>query len=585
VDLARYATFISYRRFSSAQQASGTSEARQQGMADDWAASHNITLSPLSATDQGLSGYKGSNLEVGELGRLLAAVQAGAVPTPALLLLEAQDRFGRRPPVEALQTIFGSCLRHGLDLLLLDRNLLVTSDELNRDVSVLIRLALEIDAAHKHSERLSRRLLDAHQRGRDAIAEGKPVRLGWAPHWLTWTGTDWQLNDSASTIRRLLELAADHGSNITAATLNDEGHRTAKGRSWTTGTVEHIISSAAVAGGRPTRRRDADGVVWGYWPELVTREEWEALKLRRRRRDPKGNSIGDQRSLHFIGQGISHCICGGVMGQRVASFVDRNGEKQHRRYVRCRRCKVERGKADRCHQPAVQLTAITAHLLTRLSRNDLAQLFPQERQSQAAAMRSEIDAVAKRLEQQQAMAAAGEQQIARMLASDPDAVPIVARQVAAAEQQAKSLDIQLHGLRGELRALEATEQSSLSADLQGAVRGLLQTFATGADTAEQRRQVNLLLRRLGVRITVDANGERCGLQVGDSGIDWQPLRPALDLEGLRRGMTETINVDFYVDDEVLEKIKQLPGENGVKDLGVAIRHVLGGDGQALVQGY
>ena len=548
MDLARYRAFISYRRFSSPQQASGTSEARQQGMADEWATRHNIALSCLSATDQGLSGYKGANLEVGELGRLLAAVEAGSVPTPALLLLEAQDRFGRRPPVEALQTIFGSCLRHGLDLLLLDRNLLITSDGLNRDVSVLIRLALEIDAAHKHSERSSRRLLDAHQRGRDAIADGKPVRLGWAPHWITWTGSEWKLNNNADTIRRLLELAADHGSNLSAATLNNEGHRTAKGRIWTTGTVEHVLSSPAVAGGRPTRRRDADGIAWGYWPALITREEWEALKLRRRRRDPKGGSAGDQRSLLFIGQGITTCICGGAVGQRVCSFVDRHGEKQHRRYVRCRRCKAERGKADRCDQPAVPLPVITAHLLTRLNQDALGQLFPQQQQSQVTALQSEITAVQLRLEQQQAMAIAGEQQIARMLASDPESVPIVARQVAEAERQVKSLDIQLHGLKGELRALEATERTSLSADLRQAVQELMQCFVAGTDTPDQRRGVNLLLRRLGLRVVIDAHGQRVGLSVGDGPVDWQPLHRTLSMVALAAAGAEYAGpARFYED--------------------------------------
>ena len=80
----------------------------------------------------------------------------------------------------------------------------------------------------------------------------------------------------------------------------------------------------------------------------------------------------------------------------------------------------------------------------------------------------------------------------------------------------------------------------------------------------------------------------CGLVAGAHAaggasmpLDKFPVERVNDLAALQRGMSETVNVDIEADDELVELIERLPGD-GVKDLGVAIRQVLGGDGQALV---
>lgn len=574
---ASYVTLIHYGRYSSPKQAKGVSEQRQIDKADAWAAANNVTFTDR-LLDQGLSGYSGRHRTEGSFGTLLQQAKDGAITTPALLVLVEGDRAGREDVDVQLESLVLGLLRSGVDLLVVDSNLHLNLERWRSDLGAQIQLQAILHGANQYSRRISERLLDAHERGRQKMLKGQPVRLGWAPHWLEWNGTAWCFNGREQTIIRLLDLAHQHGSAIVAQTLNAEGHHTAKGRSWTPGTVEHVISSPAVAGGRPAKRRDADQIAWGYFPELISRERWEALKLRRRRRDPKSGAGGDQRSMIYIGQGITTCVCGGAAGQRMVSFVDRNGDKQQRRYVRCRRCKT-----GQCDHPAVRLDELTAHLLTRLKRSDLALLFPQQQDSQAAALRSTINGLRQQLEQHQAMAAAAEQQIARLLASDPESVPIVARQVRIAEQQAKATETELRAAQGELQQLQSSDGEQLCQELQDRVKALLGVFADGADTADDRRGLNQLLRRLDLAVTIDGKGQRIGLRVADGEIDWQPLLPGLDLAGLKAGMVETVNVSFDVDDETLELLQRLPRtESGYLELGEALKGTLDADGESLV---
>ena len=536
-DFSRYHHVIAYSRFSSRRQAQGSSETRQAGMAEQWAEANNVTLSPLSATDKGLSGFHGKNLEVGHLGKILEAVEAGAIQTPALLLVEAQDRFGRRPPLDAMQQIFNRCLNNALDLLLLDRNLLITRDLVNSDVSCLLRLVIEIDAAHKYSERLSRRMRQAHQHGRSKIAAKEVVRPGWAPTWIDLVDGEWQLNSYAPTVRRVLQLIADHGYNATAKLLTEEGLVPPRGKLWTQGSVASLVQSEAIAGGRVTLRRDPSSVVWDYYPALMPRLEWQALLARIASRSGSPAHGGSQQNVNYIGQGVTYCAgCGRPAGGRVCSFKSRStGERQTKRYVRCR------GRGDgACDHPALPLAEVHANVLTRLSAGTLAQLFPQQEQSKLTALHAKVAGTQQQIEEQQVVVTNGEQQISALLATAPDAVPVVAKAVAAARQRIEALEAELHQQRVAVAAIESDSANQLSGELKRQAQRLFTLFATGYDTPVERRQINTLLRRLEVRIVVDGHQEQIGLAIADGPIDWQPLAPYSRRYALASGMVNPI---------------------------------------------
>ena len=536
MDLSRYLEFIPYSRYSSRLQAKGTSEERQHDAAAAFAAEHGITLSERRI-DRGKSGFHGANLESdGALRQIINGVADGTIPTPCLLLVEQQDRFGRLPSTQALNTLFADLLDKGCDLFHLGRQSLYSSELVNRDFGSLVTLAAEIHSAHQHSALLSKRSKVAHAKSRQRIAAGEAgIRPNWAPRWIDWDAQagEWKLNSYSATVVRLVELLeSGKGQITTAKALDTEGHLTPRDKKWTPGSVSHVVYSPTICGGRPLARRTGE-TAWDVFPAVISRPRWEALKARLAQRDFAAGAHGPQDQMRWFGQALTFCTCGRAVGFRCCSCVVK-GERVKREYLRCR----GRVKAGQCDQPAVRLEAIQFHVLSRLQGKHLAQLFPEKGDGEVQRLREDVEQLRKAVDEHRAMAAAAEQQINRMLAAgDSDAVSIVARQVKLAEDQAVTAEQQLMAARGRLEALESHSSEALRKEVQGAVRGLLKVYADGADTAEDRKELNGLLYRLGVRIVVDGQRNRVGMAVGEEEVDWQPLSPGLASSLVAKGAT------------------------------------------------
>ena len=541
-DFSRYRVVISYSRFSTPEQSQGASTARQSDAAAAFATRHHLTLSPRSCLDAGLSGYHGDHLLSGAFGALLDSLRDGTIATPALVLVEAADRFGRLPSIDALRVLFDRLFEAGADLYLLDRNLLVTADRFNRDLGTQITLLAEIHAAHAYSARLSQRLLDAHQRGREAIVRGEAVRKGWAPAWVRWddTTTTWQLTDYAAAIDQLLTLLESGlGQLRTAAALNAANIPTPRGKCWTPGSIAHLAYSPAVAGGRETRRRTGE-IAWDYYPAVWPRPRWEALKQQMQQRDGADGGHGKQGQMLWVGQGITKCLCGAVIGARTASCVVK-GERITHQYLRCRA-----RLTNACDQPAIRLQLATAHLLTRLQSDTLAALFARPDKSDAIAqLRQQAAASQQRIIEARAMLAVLETELSKAAASEPALVSVLARQVVKAEAEIEQLDTTHQQLLHQVAQYTINTQADHCAETAAAASRLLQAFARGEDTTEQRHGVNAQLRKAGVTIHLDSAGERMGLVVGDGAVQWMPVSRLAHV-ALAVGAIEAV----YADSEV-----------------------------------
>jgi DNA invertase Pin-like site-specific DNA recombinase len=171
---------IPYIRFSSKKQAKGSSLKRQESMITDWLLRNTeYTLSTLRFEDLGRSGYHGDHLEYG-FGKLLAAIEAGAIKSGDSVVIEAMDRAGRLPPLEMVSLI-SRILSAGVSIVTLDDQMTYTQESANGQH--LFLLVAKMQQANQYSEALSRRIKGSYADRRTKAAAGVSVKRS-TPVWL-----------------------------------------------------------------------------------------------------------------------------------------------------------------------------------------------------------------------------------------------------------------------------------------------------------------------------------------------------------------------------------------------------------------
>jgi DNA invertase Pin-like site-specific DNA recombinase len=127
---------ISYRRFSSAQQATGDSLRRQIELAQSYCDEHGDELDP-SFVDEGVSAFRGKNATTGALARLVELAEAGNIEKGTKLLVESLDRLSREDVLTAQEQLI-RILRAGITVVTLMDNQTYTYERLKTDVGSLI---------------------------------------------------------------------------------------------------------------------------------------------------------------------------------------------------------------------------------------------------------------------------------------------------------------------------------------------------------------------------------------------------------------------------------------------------------------
>ena len=130
------AKVISYRRFSSAQQARGDSLRRQTEAAEDYCLGHGDDLD-LDFVDAGMSAYRGRNATDGALKRFVELAEAGTFEPGTKLVVEHLDRLSRADILTA-QEQFIRILKAGLTIVTLADGQTYTLERLNNDIGALI---------------------------------------------------------------------------------------------------------------------------------------------------------------------------------------------------------------------------------------------------------------------------------------------------------------------------------------------------------------------------------------------------------------------------------------------------------------
>lgn len=177
---------ISYVRFSSFRQHGGSSVERQTAMIAEWLSRNpDYSLSGLKFEDLAKSGYHGDHVKAGGgFGKLLDAVEAGAIKDGDVVLVEAIDRTGRMDTVDMLE-LLTPILKAGVSITTLDDG--NTYNRASVNGSHIYMLMAKIQAANQYSEALSRRVT-ASYRIREAKAKAGEQVKRWTPVWLTVEG-------------------------------------------------------------------------------------------------------------------------------------------------------------------------------------------------------------------------------------------------------------------------------------------------------------------------------------------------------------------------------------------------------------
>lgn len=264
---------VSYLRYSSSAQGSGSTIQRQQEMIDRWLVENpEIERSPLSRIDEGKSAYKKIHLKHG-LGAIIDAIQEGEIEEGDYLLIEAIDRLGRFEPLEMV-TLVTKIVTFGITIVTLEDSQQYSAHSLNNDHSQLFILSGKVQQAHEYSKRLSTRISAANKRKRENAKEGKTVKR-YNPIWLTGDG---KLKPSESVMIRDCIKLFKKGLGARAIILKLKKKHSHLETVHPT-TLKRWFSNSAIKGDWIVKKgTDEEERIKGVFEPLITPEEFASLQ-------------------------------------------------------------------------------------------------------------------------------------------------------------------------------------------------------------------------------------------------------------------------------------------------------------------
>ncbi len=279
---------IAYYRFSSREQAEGTSIARQREDCATFAASKGWTIID-ERIDEGRSAWTGSNREFGDLGQFEEEVRAGQ-HHGRILLVERLDRISRQGYDETSDFV-KLLTRNGVSVATVDEAEFYEAGK-RLDTLQVIKMLLKAEVAHEESAKKSQRLLRKYElRRAEAQLSGKALTKN-LPAWLE-VGRDGKpkiKEQRDQVIRRIFELAdAGEGSLTITRKINAEFEpwRALNGTTtmqWNRSRITRILKDRQVTGEyQPMSRSNGKSVVNGepwpnYFPAIVDHETFARVQ-------------------------------------------------------------------------------------------------------------------------------------------------------------------------------------------------------------------------------------------------------------------------------------------------------------------
>lgn len=363
-----------YARFSSLEQAKGTSLERQLQDCRAFCDSNGWDRSPLrELVDEGRSAFDGTNRAFGsELAAFEQQVRQGALPAETALVVERLDRLSRQSAADVFMLI-KSLTEAGVTVATVDGGRLYTCGSF--DLAHTMELLVKAHVAFEESEKKSHRIAAAWAIKRARAAQGELSALTRrCPAWIAVDESTKRytlIEGRAAVIRRIFDLTiCGHGKHMIASTLNREMVPTwGRGKSgWQPSYIQKIISSRTVVGDYQPytkskgKRTIAGGPVRGIYPSVIDEATYARAHAARAGRS---NGAGRKtRSFNNLLSGLVKCnACGSTM-------TFRNKGKPGEQYLVCDNALRHHGCSYRTHFNYAALEAAVIDQTLHLALDD-----------------------------------------------------------------------------------------------------------------------------------------------------------------------------------------------------------------------
>jgi DNA invertase Pin-like site-specific DNA recombinase len=283
----------SYSRFSTPEQAHGDSLRRQTEAAKRYAQKTGLAFDEsLNIKDPGLSGYKGTNIEKGELGKFIIAIEAGRIPKGSVLLIEDADRLSRMEPMEAI-ALMRRIVNAGVKVITTSDGMEYSTESFAQNQMALLTFVLKAQLAHDESRKKATRIKESWIGRREAIESGDSKCLTKrCPAWLAFDEAEGRFVPIArreEVLQEIFRESADGvGQTLIARRLNERGEPVwGGGNGWHSSYIQKLLNNRSVIGelqphkminGKRTPTGDA---IPKYFPVVISPKLFKKVQTRR----------------------------------------------------------------------------------------------------------------------------------------------------------------------------------------------------------------------------------------------------------------------------------------------------------------
>lgn len=320
----------SYARFSTGQQMTGRSLARQQEAPEvqNFIRHHNLEV-VKQMVDAGVSGFSGRNFSNSKaLGQFVQQIRRGNIEKGSVLIVENLDRFSRDNITDCIAR-FTEIIKAGVSIGVVAMNIIIDLDQMNNNSMLWNYVSNEFQRARAESKRKSRFTNDIIQDKLNKAANGELVHFAaQSPSWIIGiqnkagdkilkdttdkSATDWILHEQrVETVKRIfsLYLSGESCNNI-ASIFNRESIPSLKNNKpgkWTQSNIKQILSNRNVIGWVKILDFEKDD----YYKKIISPSVFEKVQIRLKFNSTTRGGAVDR--VPNIFRGLIFCSCGGAI--------------------------------------------------------------------------------------------------------------------------------------------------------------------------------------------------------------------------------------------------------------------------------